>query len=209
MWNRVPTRRLVRYASGVVLTYVGFALAVRSRMGLGPLNVLQHGVARVSGISLGAAGLIVGVTIVVAATACGRPPAIGTAMSVVGGALVLDGSLALIPEPAAYAARLSSIFVALLLMALGGAVCISAHVGLSPTDSLMIGITELLPRLSLRTVRLMIEAVALALGAALGGKTGIGTVIIGAGIGPGIQYGLKLVRHNSAGRPLVINQDSD
>jgi uncharacterized membrane protein YczE len=193
MENLPTARQLCRYASGVFFTYVGFAIAVRSGLGLGPLNVLQHGAARVGGVTLGMAGLIVGSALALTATICGRPPGIGTAMSVIGGAVVLDASLVLVPEPGVYAARFGFVVVALVLMAMGGAVCISADVGLSPADSLMIGITRLSSRTSLRTVRTVIEATALALGAGLGGKIGIGTLIIGAGIGPSIQGGLRLL----------------
>src|SRR2546429_1728548 len=93
------------YGCGVLLTYTGFALAVRAGLGLGPLNVLQQGVSRTASISLGTAGLLTGACMAAAATALQRPPGAGTLMSIVGGAVVLDASLGTIPEPTDFAVR--------------------------------------------------------------------------------------------------------
>jgi hypothetical protein len=61
---------------------------------------------------------------------------------------------------------------------------IGARLGPGPRDGLMTGYVALHPGRSIRLVRTVIEVAALAVGWALGGTVGLGTVLYAAAIGP-------------------------
>lgn len=170
------------------LVYVGFALAVRSRLGVGPFNVLQQGTARQLGVSLGHAGWFLGCSYIALGGLLGRRPGVATALSVFGGGIILDVALDQIGAPSAPVARGAAVAGGLVLMSLGGALYLSANLGASPIDGVMLGVHERTRRRTpLFLVRVAMELSALLIGWLAGGDIGIGTVIIGLGIGPGIH----------------------
>ena len=77
-------------------------------------------------------------------------------------------------------------------MALAGALMIRASVGVASYDAVMLGLRRLLGA-PLSPIRLAMEAIALLAGWFLGGAIGVGTVITGLLIGPGIQFWLAII----------------
>src|SRR5437667_4666 len=72
-------------------------------------------------------------------------------------------------------------------MSVGGALFVSSALGASPIDSVMLSLFHRRQRVPLFAVRSLMEACAFGLGWYAGGSAGIGSAVIGLGIGPGIH----------------------
>jgi len=89
--------------------------------------------------------------------------------------------------------RVVFLVAGLVIMSFGGALYMSARLGVSPLDGLMTGIYRRVPW-SLYQVRLGLEVLGFVLGWWAGGEVGIGCVVIGLGIGPFMQLWLGVLR---------------
>jgi uncharacterized membrane protein YczE len=72
---------------------------------------------------------------------------------------------------------------------IGSALYLPAGLGAGPRDGLMMGLNQKLGW-SLRLSRTLVEASALAIGWAMGGTVGVGTLVFAIGIGPLVQASL-------------------
>jgi uncharacterized membrane protein YczE len=79
---------------------------------------------------------------------------------------------------------------------------IRASVGVAAYDAVMLGLRRIFGR-PLAPIRLAMEATVLALGWLLGGSVGVGTVITGLLIGPGIQFWLTVIGDRTRTSALV------
>jgi len=188
-------RRLTRGArlgAGVIAFALSFSLVLRAHLGLGPWHVLQEGVAHHLGITLGQGGWVTGAVLLVLALAVGERPGLGTAVIVFLGGIAIDLVLPLVGTPHGTVARFLFLGVGTILMGLSGAFVISADVGMSPLDALMTGIAHRSGR-RLYGVRVGLEVAGLLAGWAAGGEVGLGSVVVGLGIGPSIQWWLRRI----------------
>src|SRR5262249_7621522 len=96
--------------------------------------------------------------------------------------LVANRVLALIPEQRLLAIRIPLLVGALLAFAVGGGLYIGAGLGPGPRDGLMTAITA--RGFRLWKVRTAMEVTVLVIGFALGGRVGVGPVLIAFAIGP-------------------------
>ncbi|MBI2170112.1 MAG: hypothetical protein HYU28_11540 [Actinobacteria bacterium] len=186
--SRVPGRsrgqRTARLIAGIGVAGVGFALTLRSRLGLGPWHVVQQGLSEQTGLTVGTAVVIVNAILVLVALWLRERPGLGTLAVVALLGPSVDGSLLVIPDTHSAVLRVAALLGGLVVMSSGGALVISARLGVSPLDSVMIGAFRRLHAASLSGIRLVMEAAGLGLGWTLGGTIGIGTLVIGLGIGP-------------------------
>lgn len=155
---------------------------------------MQQGLSERVGITVGTAVVIVNAVLLLAAMRLNERPGPGTVAVVALLGPAVDGSLALVPDLHTDALRGGALMTGLVVMALGGALVISARLGVSPLDSVMIGAFRHLRSAPLFGVRLGLEAFGLALGWVLGGAVGVGTLVIGLGIGPVLNGWLHLLR---------------
>jgi uncharacterized protein len=187
----------VQLIGGLWLFAVGVVLGLRSGLGVSPWDVLHDGLGDATPLSFGAATIVVGVLLVLATWLAGVTPGPGTIANMVGIGLFADAMLAsgiaadlgarLLPV------RLAAVVAGLGLVAVGSALYLGAGLGAGPRDSLMLAVSA---RTGLRVglVRTLIEASALAIGWALGGAAGVGTVLFAFGIGPAVELALRLLR---------------
>jgi uncharacterized membrane protein YczE len=178
-----PARRLAQLYAGLVLYGVSMALQIRAGLGLDPWDVFHQGVAEHSGLSFGTVVVITGAVVLLAWIPLRQRPGIGTVSNVVVIGVAVDASLALLPE-----AGTTSVAVAMLLAGVGlngvaSGAYIGAGLGPGPRDGLMTGLVRRTGG-SIRVVRTSLEVTVLAVGAALGGTVGIGTVLYALSIGP-------------------------
>jgi len=179
--------------AGSTLSTLCYAVTIKASLGLGPLFVLQDGFARSTGISIGAAVTATGFMFVALTTALRSWPAPGTLVVPVLGGVTLNAVLPHIPPVPGWPLRLLSVFGATWLMALAGVLMIRARVGVSGYDGVMLGLHRILGgRMAL--IRLGMEGTVLAVGWILGGAVGVGTVVTGGLIGPGIQFWIRVTR---------------
>ena len=178
-----PTRRLAQLYAGLVLYGVSMALQVRAGLGLDPWDVFHQGVADHTGLTFGTVVVITGAVVLLAWIPLRQRPGIGTVSNVIVIGIAVDVALALLPE-----AGSSPVAVAMLLAGVGlngvaSGAYIGAGLGPGPRDGLMTGLVRRTGG-SIRVVRTSIELTVLAVGAALGGTVGIGTVLYAFSIGP-------------------------
>lgn len=169
-----------------------YAVTIRAGLGLGPLFVLQDGVAKHAGIAIGTSVIVTGFASVAIALLLRYRPGPGTVALPVLGGLTLDALLPHVPTLHGLIVRVFAVLLATWIMALGAALTIRASVGVAPYDAVMLGLRRVLGR-PLAPIRIAMEASVLTLGWLLGGSVGVGTAITGLLIGPGIQFWLAVI----------------
>jgi uncharacterized membrane protein YczE len=178
-----PVRRLAQLYAGLVLYGASMALQIRAGLGLDPWDVFHQGVSEHTGLSFGTVVIVTGAVVLLAWVPLRQRPGIGTVSNVIVIGIAVDVSLALLPD-----AGSDPVAVAMLLAGVGvGGVASGAYIGAGlgpgPRDGLMTGLVARTGG-SIRVVRTSIEVTVLAVGAALGGTVGLGTVLYALSIGP-------------------------
>ncbi|MCC2276637.1 hypothetical protein LKL35_14645 [Streptomyces sp. ET3-23] len=184
-------RRLVQLYGGLTLYGISCALQLRAGLGLAPWDVLNQGIARHSGLSVGTATILVGVAVLLLWIPLRQRPGLGTVSNVLLIGLVMDATLSLVPAPGSLWVRVPLLLFSVVLCALATGLYITPRFGPGPRDGLMTGLHRRTGR-SVRLVRTCIEIVVLATGYLLGGTVGVGTVLFAAAIGPLSQLFLRL-----------------
>jgi uncharacterized protein len=176
--------------SGLFLFALGIVAFLESRLGLSPWDVLHQGIAEHSPLSFGEANVAVSVVVVTLAWLLGARVGVGTlANAVLVGAFIvaltsIDAVQDLAHEP--LGVRIGLLAAGVILTGAGSGIYLAAALGAGPRDSLMVvGSRRLGRRISV--VRAALEVCALALGIALGGTFGAGTVVFALLIGPSIE----------------------
>ena len=179
-------RRLLQLYVGLALYGLSIALLARSALGLMPWSVLDQGIARTTGISLGASSIAVGVVVLLAWVPLRQRPGLGTVSNVLVIGLALDASLAVLPEVSSWLWRVLLVVAGVVLNAVATAAYIGVRLGPGPRDGLMTGLVRRTGG-SVRVVRTGIEVVVVLLGVVLGGTLGPATVVYALSIGPLVQ----------------------
>jgi uncharacterized membrane protein YczE len=167
---------------GLFLYGLSAAMLVRGRLGLDPWDVFHQGLSRAFGLSIGAWVILVGFAVLLLWIPLRQRPGIGTLSNVILIGVWLDLSLRAIPFVGPIGARWALMLGGILLCGLATGLYIGAAMGPGPRDGLMVGIAN--RGHSVRVVRTSIELAVLAVGWALGGTVGIGTVLYALTIGP-------------------------
>ena len=94
-------------------------------------------------------------------------------------------------QPASIPVRVAMMVGAVVLNAFATVLYVGAGLGPGPRDGLMTGLV-VRTGLSVRLVRTGIEATVLAVGWLLGGTVGVGTVLYAFGIGPLVQFFVRI-----------------
>ncbi|GAA0338097.1 membrane protein [Streptomyces blastmyceticus] len=183
-------RRLLMLYGGLVLYGVSAGLQLRAGLGLAPWDVLNQGVARHTGISIGTASIAIGALVLLLWIPLRQRPGLGTVSNVLVIGLAMDATLSLAPAPASLWARIPLLAFSVALCSVATGLYISARFGPGPRDGLMTGLHRRTGR-SVRLVRTCIEVVVLATGFLLGGSVGAGTVLYALAIGPLSQFFLR------------------
>jgi uncharacterized membrane protein YczE len=191
---------------GFAIVALGIVMMLRAEVGLAPWDVLHQGVADRLGVRFGTANVLVGLVVVGVVAVLGSRREIGWAtlanMTLIG--LFINAILELDPvgdlggQP--YALRLLVAVAGTAVAGVGFALYIAAGFGAGPRDGLML----LLARrtgLRIALARNGLELTVLALGVALGGTAGLGTVVFALGIGPAIEAVLVLLARSGVAAP--------
>ncbi len=201
--RRLP-RRLVHLYTGLVLYGLSMGLQLRAGLGLEPWSVLNQGISRHTGLSIGTVTIVSGALILLLWIPLRQRPGLGTVSNVVILGLVMDATLALVPDISALAVRIPLLITAILLNGMATGLYISARFGPGPRDGLMTGLHHRTGQ-PLRLVRTCIEVTVLAAGFALGGSVGVGTVLYALAIGPLAQFSLRFFTLEGPGGRIVAS----
>ena len=177
----------------VGLTGYGFSMAmmVRAGLGLDPWDVFHQGLALHTGMTIGVASAVVGVAVLLAWIPLRNRPGIGTIANVVVIAITVDVGMLVMATPTSMPVRIAMMVGAVVLNAFSTVLYVGAGLGPGPRDGLMTGLV-VRTGLSVRLVRTAIEATVLAVGWLLGGTVGVGTVLYAFGIGPLVQFFVRI-----------------
>jgi uncharacterized membrane protein YczE len=186
-----PFARLSRLYLGLAAYGVSMALMVESRLGNQPWDVFHQGVARRTGLSIGAVAVIVGALVLLLWIPLRQRPGIGTLSNVVVIGLAVDGALIALPTPSPLWQRVGFLVAGVLLCAAATGLYVGARLGPGPRDGLMTGLAA--RGHSIRVVRTGIEAGVVLVGFLLGGTLGIGTLVYALTIGPLVHITLPLL----------------
>ena len=172
----------------------GFSMAmmVRAGLGLDPWDVFHQGLALRTPMTIGIASAVVGVAVLLAWIPLRNRPGIGTIANVIVIAVTVDAGLAMLDAPTSLPVRIAMMVGAVVLNAISTVLYIGAGLGPGPRDGLMTGLV-VRTGLSVRLVRTSIEATVLAVGWLLGGTVGVGTVLYAFGIGPLVQFFVRII----------------
>lgn len=187
-----PARRLTQLYAGLTLYGVSMALMVRSGLGLDPWDVFHQGLSRQTGLSIGTVTIAVGALVLLLWIPLRQRPGLGTVSNVVVIGLVVDATLALLPDGRGLPVRIGLLVVGIVANGAATGLYLGAALGPGPRDGLMTGYVARRPGRSIRLVRTTIEVTVLALGWLLGGTVGLGTVAYALAIGPLAQLFIPL-----------------
>lgn len=191
--------RLVSLVVGLFLFALAIVLILESKLGLSPWDVLNQGLAKHTPLSFGMANVAVGLTVLLVAWSLGGPPGLGTFANAVLVGTFIQG-LTAIPAVTGLADEGLSVRIPLLLVGIwligpASAFYIGADFGAGPRDTLMlVGSRRTGRRVGL--VRAVLEVCALAIGIALGGTFGIGTVLFAVLVGPVVESSFALLQRS-------------
>ena len=190
-WTVRPKTFLI-LISGLFMMGIGGSLSVQSNLGNPPWTVLAQGISRQAGITLGWAFFIVSCFVLLIWFPLKVVPGFGTIANTVFFAASLQLGVTIIAPQKNFGLSLLMIISGILLVGFGTALYISCGLGSGPRDGWMIG---LLDRTGVRIwkIRFVIESFALLGGYLLGGKVGLGTVLVMLFVGQAIVISFTLL----------------
>jgi len=180
-------RRLLQLICGLALYGLAAALLVRSDLGLSPWHIFHQGVSKATGISFGMVVNLTGAALLIVWIPLRQRLGIGTILNVMLIGTTADLSLMLLPPITSLLARTAMLVAGIVLTGMACGIYIGAGLEPGPRDGLMTGIARC-TGWSIRFSRTAVELGALAIGVALGGTVGIGTVAYALLIGPLAQF---------------------
>jgi uncharacterized membrane protein YczE len=172
------------------------ALLVTARLGNSPWTVLAEGLSRHTPLSIGEATFAISAVILVLWVPLREKPGLGTLSNAVVIAVALGVGVHWLPHPVAVGWQLVQTVTGTVLLALAGAVYLSANLGPGPRDGLMTGLSARFGW-KVAPVRTALELSAFLAGWALGGKIGLGTAIFAFGVGPVLAWWLARLPRSS------------
>jgi len=190
-WTIRPKTFLI-LISGLFIMGIGGSLSVQSNLGNPPWTVLAQGISKQAGISLGWAFFIVSCLVLLIWFPLKVTPGFGTIANTVFFAASLQLGVTIIPAQENFKLSLLMVLCGISLVGFGTALYISCGLGSGPRDGWMIGLLE---RTGIRIwkIRFVIECFALTSGYLLGGKIGIGTVLVMLFVGQAIAISFTLL----------------
>ena len=181
---------------GLFLFAFGIVLQLQSELGLSPWDVLSQGISDRTSISFGTANIVIAVVVLAVAWALGARIGIGTVANAVLIGLFVDWLLSLgaIDSLTGHGlgVRITLLVAGIAIIALGSGFYLGAALGAGPRDSLMIvGARRTGTRIGV--TRAVLEIGVAAIGFALGGTVGVGTLAFAFGIGPAVEVAFGLL----------------
>lgn len=177
---------------GLVVFGLGQALLVTADVGVSPWTVLAQGITMVTGWSLEFATCVISAFVLASWIPLKQTPGIGTILNAIIIALVLEYVLPVLPSFQIYIANALLALLGVFVTGFGGAIYLFANLGPGPRDGLMTGL-QAATHQPVALVRLLLELTVVAIGGALGGTLGLGTILFALGIGPAMTIGMQVL----------------
>jgi uncharacterized membrane protein YczE len=182
----------VQVVAGEWLFGTGEAMLVAAGLGNSPWTTFAQGVSLHTPLSIGVATQVIGFLVLLCWIPLRERPGLGTILNAILIGVAIDVTLAYLPHEGALAVRLGSILLGIALVGLGSGLYLTAALGPGPRDGLMTGLSTRFGW-SLSAVRTALELAVTAIGLALGGRVGLGTLAFALLIGPAVQSSIRLI----------------
>ena len=204
---------------GLAIMSFGSALSDAAGLGMAPWDVLNDGFSNLMDkafhyfiadgaladslsarfATIGRASIFLGLIILVADVVMHEKVGFGTIINILIVGLIWDACMRILPDYSAL--PMSENFIIRLLMcafstipgSFGMYLYIHSALGAGPRDTLMVAVTKRAKKLSVGMIRVIIEGSALVCGILLGGKVGLGTVILVLADGPVMELIFRLL----------------
>lgn len=189
--NRDPLAYL-QIMVGLFLFATGIVSILKANLGMGPWDVFHVGITHHVPLTLGRINQIVGFTIIIVSMLLGIYPGLGTILNMIFIGLFIDVINPYVPFMDTLLSQAALLVCSILLIGIASGLYINANLGAGPRDSLMLGLSRKTGK-SIRVVRSAMEITVVVVGFFLGGPVGVGTVAFAFGVGPSVQFFLKIV----------------
>lgn len=189
-------RKLGTLGLGLVLVASGVAMMIRGEIGVAPYDVLTTGLAASTGLSIGVAAMVLPLVFTLLGWVIGRAPGPGTVLAVLLVGPILGAVLDVLPTHEAMAPRLALFSVGFLTIAAGITAVVIAEIGPGPAEIVMLAVHD--RGYPLAASRTGIELICVAIGWAIGGQIGVGTIVVAVLIGPVLRRMLTAAGYDAA-----------
>jgi uncharacterized membrane protein YczE len=173
---------------------------VRGQIGAAPWDVLSQGIARHVPLSFGVVTILISIVVLLLWIPLRQKLGVGTVLNALLVGPSADVGLWLIPVDQPLWLRVCFFVIGLLVLSAATGLYIGANFGPGPRDGLMTGLHKQ-TGWRIWIVRTGIEIVVVAVGWALGGNVGVGTVAFALLVGPLCQYFMRLFAVPAQKRP--------
>lgn len=184
-------RRVTQLLVGLFLYGIGIAFIVRGMIGAAPWDVLTQGIASHVPLTFGVITILVSIVVLLLWIPIRQKPGIGTVLNALLVGPSADVGFLLIPETETLWVRIVFFTIGLLVLSGATGLYIGASFGPGPRDGLMTGLHRR-TGWPIWVVRTGLEVTVVAVGWALGGNVGVGTVAFALLVGPLCQFFLRL-----------------
>lgn len=183
--------RWLFFITGLIVLALGFTMTIKAnRLGIGPWDVLNVGLFKNFGFTIGTWAIVVGLVVILATMLFTKKlPQIGTFLNMLLVGIFIDIFNWLIPDIDTLLGQLLIFLGGLVISGYGVGLYVSPRIGAGPRDSLMLMLVAK-TGLSITIVRAAIEVTVAFIGWLLGGPVGVGTVAIALFTGRIVQISL-------------------
>lgn len=200
--NRTPLdilKNSLLAAFGLFCFGVGVYLTIQANIGVAPWDAFCIGLSQTLGILYGNASILISLTIVAIDLLLKERIGIGMILDaiIVGKTVDLCNWLNLVPALENPIAGIFLMLAGLFVMGFSQYLYMKAALTCGPRDSMLVAMGKRMPRVPLGVISIGILVVVLAVGWALGGPIGIGTVISALCMGPMMQLAFALVKFDA------------
>ncbi|HCO19129.1 MAG TPA: hypothetical protein DIT39_05925 [Tissierellales bacterium] len=187
-------KQVARVVFGLFLFALGIVMTVNANLGVSPWDVFHKGLSKTFGITLGRANIITGFFIIGLDVVLGQTIGWATIMNMLLIGTFIDILMLnnLVPVFDSFIPSLIMLLLGVLIEGYGCYIYISGGMGAGSRDGLMVVLTRRTGR-SVRLIKSAIEVIVVTVGIFLGGKFGIGTLIMALFGGAIFQFAFKTV----------------
>jgi uncharacterized membrane protein YczE len=183
---------------GLFLYAIGIVVTIKASIGYATWEVFHVGLSKTTGLSIGAASIVVGLAILVIVLILREKMGLATILNMIVIGVFIDIILAanIVPEAGNFIAGVPMLVAGLFIISLGSYFYMKSALGAGPRDSLMVALTRI-TIVPIGLCRGIIELAVTLIGWALGGMVGAGTVISAIAIGSCVQITFRVFRFNA------------
>lgn len=193
-WS-LERKPLIMLCIGLTFCGLGEAMLILANLGAAPWAVFAQGLANLLDMNIGITTLMISVVVMLLWIPLHLRAGFGTLANIAVIALVLGLVVAFVPAPSADSWLLRGLLCVggVLVIGVSAAVYLTCHMGAGPRDGLMVGLCE---RTGWRVavVRSVLESTVCAVGWALGGTVGVGTLLFAFAVGWVVQMSLLVLQ---------------